>query len=277
MDFINNANFLATTIATIILLFLPIALPIIRKIPGFNASKTSSIGGGMALAAVFVFMLPDVISKIHGVAAETNIEFLKNEGHLMFVVFSTFLFAFCTMYTLEKIALESTKLNITPSKFIFFLHMTILCAMLITLVSSFPTLANASLYALGIVCSLAVFEIFLEETALLKHFNKLYSSVGRYLVMLALIAGWVIGLKFENHETTVFTLMFQAFVIGMILTAVIKGEFDLINQSSNYKTFITSVFIKTLIILGIIFIEDANLAKKGTQESKHSLEQKNNS
>lgn len=265
MNCLYDPNFLPATIATIILLFLPIALPVIRRIPRFNASKTASIGGGMAMAAVFVFMLPDVISKIPNVAEETNIEFLKTEAHLMFAVFSTFLLAFCTMYALEKIALDSTKINVTPSKFIFFLHMLILCAMLVTLVSSFPALANASVYALGIVCSLAVFEIFLEETALLKHFNKLYSNVGRYLVLLSLIGGWALGLQFENQQTTVFTLLFQAFVIGMILTAVIKGEFDLINQSNNYVTFVVAASIKTLIILGIIFIEDANLAKKAEQ------------
>ena len=272
MRCVCDSIFLAATIATIILLFLPIALPIIRRIPGFNPSKTSSIGGGMAMAAVFVFMLPDVISKIHSVASETDIEFLKNEGHLMFVVFSTFLLAFCTMYALEKIALDSTKINITPNRFIFFLHMVILCSMLVTLVSAFPTLASASVYALGIVCSLAVFEIFLEETALLKHFNKLYSKVGRYLVLASLIGGWALGLQFADQQTTVFTLMFQAFVIGMILTAVIKGEFDLINQSNNYITFVVSASIKTLIILGIIFIEDAHLAKKEVH-SKEEVQQ----
>lgn len=257
-----DSSFLAATIATLILLLLPIALPVIRRIPKFNASKTASVGGGMAMSAVFVFMLPDVISKIHGVAAETEIAFLKSEGHLMFAVFSTFLFAFCIMYALEKVALDSTKINVTPNKFIFFLHMLILCSMLITLVSSFPALANASVYALGIVCSLAIFEIFLEETALLKHFNHLYSTVGRYLVLASLVIGWVIGLKFADQQTTVFTLMFQAFVIGMILTAVIKGEFDLINQANNYRIFVTAATIKTLIILGIIFIEDSGAAKK---------------
>lgn len=257
-----DSSFLAATIATLILLLLPIALPVIRRIPKFNASKTASVGGGMAMAAVFVFMLPDVISKIHGVAAETEIAFLKSESHLMFVVFSTFLFAFCIMYALEKIALDSTKINVTPNKFIFFLHMLILCSMLITLVSSFPSLANASVYALGIVCSLAIFEIFLEETALLKHFNHLYSTVGRYLVLASLVIGWIIGLKFADQQTTAFTLMFQAFVIGMILTAVIKGEFDLINQANNYRIFVIAATIKTLIILGIIFIEDNGAAKK---------------
>ena len=247
-----DANFLATAIAVMILLLLPMALPIIRSIPGFNVSKASSIGGGMAMAAVFVFMVPDVMGKIHEVSATTSIEFFKQKHHLIFGVFATFLFAFCTMYALEKIALDSTKINAAPSKTVFYLHMGVLCAMLVALVSSFPALSKASFYAIGIVCALAVFEIFLEEVALLKHFGDLYSHVGRYVVMLAIVLGWGLGLKFINQDTTVFTLMTQAFVIGMILTAVIKGEFDLINQSNNYITFIVSALIKTLIVLGLI-------------------------
>lgn len=263
----SDPNFLATAIAVMILLLIPMALPIIRELPGFNMSKISSIGGGMAMTAVFVFMVPDVIAKISHVAAHTNIEFLKAEHHLMFVVFTTFLAAFCTMYALEKVALDKTKANAEPSLFVFYLHMGVLCAMLIALVSSFPALSKASFYAIGLVCLLAVFEIFLEEVALLKHFGNLYSHRGRYIVMLAIIIGWILGIKFFAQETSVFTLMTQAFVIGMILTAVIKGEFDLINQSNNYIIFISAAFIKVLIVLGLIFIEDANVAKKNEQVS----------
>ena len=75
--------------------------------------------------------------------------------------------------------------------------------MMIALVSSFPLLAKASFYAIGLVCALAVFEIFLEEIALLKHFGELYSHLGRYVIMLAIAIGWVLGLKFSSHETMI--------------------------------------------------------------------------
>lgn len=259
---IANCNFTATAIATMVLLVLPMVLPIIRKFHNANISKIASVGGGMAIAAVFVFLMPDVLSKIKIVSANTNIAFLKHEHHLMFLVFVTFLAAFCTMYALEKIALDRTKIKAKPDSFVFYLHMAILCAMLIALVSSFPALAASSAYAIGIVCALAVFEIFLEEIALLKHFEALYSYVGRYLMMIAIVAGWGIGVKFFNQETTIFTLLTQAFVIGMILTAVIKNEFDAINQSNNYSLFIVAVVFKVFIIFGVIAIEDANALKK---------------
>lgn len=259
---IANCNFTATAIATMVLLVLPMVLPIIRKFHNANISKIASVGGGMAIAAVFVFLMPDVLSKIKIASANTNIAFLKHEHHLMFLVFVTFLAAFCTMYALEKIALDRTKIKAKPDSFVFYLHMAILCAMLIALVSSFPALAASSAYAIGIVCALAVFEIFLEEIALLKHFEALYSYVGRYLMMIAIVAGWGIGVKFFNQETTIFTLLTQAFVIGMILTAVIKNEFDAINQSNNYTLFIVAVVFKVFIIFGVIAIEDANALKK---------------
>jgi len=257
-----NCNFTVTAIATMVLFVIPMVLPIIRKFHNANISKIASVGGGMAIAAVFVFLMPDVISKIKIVSANTNIAFLKHEHHLMFLVFVTFLAAFCTMYALEKIALDRTKIRAKPDCFVFYLHMGILCAMLIALVSSFPTLAASSVCAIGIVCALAVFEIFLEEIALLKHFDTLYSCVGRYLIMIAIAVGWGIGVKFFKQETTVFTLLTQAFVIGMILTAVIKNEFDAINQSNNYSLFIIAVIFKVFIIFGVIAIEDANALKK---------------
>jgi hypothetical protein len=81
MTYSHNGNFLADAIAVMILLLMPMALPIIRSIPGFNLSKMSSIGGGMAIGAVFAFLIPDLMGKIHNVAAETNIEFLKQKPH----------------------------------------------------------------------------------------------------------------------------------------------------------------------------------------------------
>ncbi len=265
MTFVSDPNFLATAIAVMILLLVPVALPIIRSIPNINISKISSIGGGMAVTAVFVFMVPDVIEKIAQVSENSSIEYLRQKHHLTFLVFTTFLFAFCTMYALEKVALDKTKVKDKPSLFVFYLHMGILCAMLIALVSSFPILAKASFYAIGIVCALAVFEIFLEEIALLKHFGALYSKFGRYIIMLAIAIGWVLGLKFASQESTVFTLMTQAFVIGMILTAVVKGEFDIINQSNNCTIFLVSAFVKVMIVLGLITIEDGNVAKRAEQ------------
>ena len=47
---------------------------------------------------------------------------LKAEHHLMFVVFTTFLVAFCAMYALEKVALDRTKVKAEPSLFVFYLH-----------------------------------------------------------------------------------------------------------------------------------------------------------
>lgn len=248
-------------VAALVLLFVPIASPMLRKFSGVNLSKIASIGGGMALAAVFIFMVPDVISKIKIVAADTDIKFLQQEHHLMCIVFMTFLAAFCTMYALEKVALDRTKKKAKPDAFLFYLHMGILSAMLVALVSAFPSLAGSS-YAVGIVCALAIFEIFLEEIALLKHFKTLYSNVGRYIVMLAILVGLGLGIKFFKQETTVFTLLTHAFVIGMILTAVIKSEFDVINQSNNYKLFIISVIFKSSVIFYVMLLEDANAAKK---------------
>ncbi len=273
MTYSHNGNFLADAIAVMILLLMPMALPIIRSIPGFNLSKMSSIGGGMAIGAVFAFLIPDLMGKIHNVAAETNIEFLKQKHHLLFVVFSTFLVAFCTMYALEKVALEKTKNKSEPSTFVFYLHMGILCASLIAFVGLFPALSRVSFYAVGILCSVMVFQIFLEEVSLLKHFGGLYSHVGRYIVMIAIVIGWIIGLKFIDQETTVFTLMAQAFVTGMILTAVIKGEFDMINQANNYIIFIISATINTSIVLTLMLIGDAHEARKAEKPLSSEIKQ----
>lgn len=257
---LTHCSYFSAVIASLILLLAPMVLPIIRKFSGVDVSKIASVGGGMAISAVFVFMIPDVVAKIKPVSAHTSIKFLQQEHHLMCVIFITFLAAFCLMYALEKIALDRTKKKAKPDSFVFYFHMGVLGAMLIALTSVFPALASST-YAIGIVCVLGFFEIFLEEIALVKHFKTLYSKVGRYIVMLAIVIGLGLGIGFFKQESTVFTLLTQAFVIGMILTAVIKNEFDIINQSNNYPLFIASVIFKTAIIFYVMLLEDANAAK----------------
>jgi len=266
MNCLTHCNYFTPVVASLILLLAPMVLPIIRKFSGVDVSKIASVGGGMAIAAVFVFMVPDVIAKIKPVSAHTGIKFLQQEHHLMCVIFITFLAAFCLMYALEKIALDRTKKKAKPDSFVFYFHMAVLGAMLIALTSAFPALASST-YAIFIVCVLGFFEIFLEEIALVKHFKTLYSKVGRYIVMLAILIGLGLGVGFFKQESTVFTLLTQAFVIGMILTAVIKNEFDIINQSNNYSLFIMSVIFKTAIIFYVMLLEDASPAKNINHKS----------
>lgn len=272
INYLVHSNYFSTVIAAMALLMVPLILPIIRKISGINISKVASVGGGMAITAVFAFMVPDVISKIKAVSTHTDIKYLQQEHHLMYFVFISFLAAFCMMYALEKIALDRTKNEAKPDSFVFYFHMGILSLTIMALVSSFPILAASSVYALGIICLLATFEIFLEEIALLKHFNSLYSRFGRYIIMLAIILGLYLGIELFDQESTAFTLLTQAFVIGTILTAVIKNEFDIINQSNNYALFISSVAFKAIIIFCVITIQDANMVKNSDkQESTHLM------
>ena len=59
MTYPHNGNFLADAIAVMILLLMPMALPIIRSIPGFNLSKMSSIGGAMiSISLVVLDIIP---------------------------------------------------------------------------------------------------------------------------------------------------------------------------------------------------------------------------
>lgn len=253
----NDETFMTTAIAVMILLLVPMCIPILKKFPNINLSKITSMGAGMAMASVFAFFLPDLISKVSFVASHTEIGFLKDVGHLNFFLFVTFLAAFCFMYTLEKISIDHTKNNHEPSTFLFLVHMMVVCSMLILLVSSFPAMAKTSFYTIGVVCALAAFEIFLEETTLTKHFGAIYSHEGRLVITTAIIVGWIAGIKLFGNETTVFTLLVHAFVMGVILTAIVKCEFDLINQENNYIIFLVSVFVKVCIIYGLVLLDDA--------------------
>lgn len=261
----NDETFMTTAIAVMILLLVPMLIPLLKKFPNINISKITSMGAGLAMAVVFACFLPDLISKIDFVSAHTSIEFFKDVGHLNFFLFVTFLMGFCLMYTLEKISIDRTKNNKDPSKFLFYVHMMVVCSMLILLVSSFPAMAKTSSYIIGVVCALAAFEIFLEETTLTKHFGTIYSQEGRLVITTAIIIGWIAGIKLFGHDTTVFTLLVHSFVMGIILTAIVKCEFDLINQENNYVIFLVAVFIKLCIIFGLILLEDAKKAEEAAK------------
>lgn len=266
----NDETFMTTAIAVMILLLVPMCIPLLKKFPNINLNKITSTGAGMAMAVVFASFLPDLISKIGFVSTHTTIDFFKDIGHLNFALFVTFLLGFCVMYTLEKISLDRTKNKQDPSTFLFYVHMTVVCSMLILLVSSFPAMAQTSSYTIGIVCALAAFEIFLEETTLTKHFGSIYSHEGRLVITTAIIVGWIAGIKLFGHDTTVFTLLVHAFVMGVILTAIVKCEFDLINQENNYVVFLIAVFVKICIIFGLILLEDR---KKAEEAAKLNINQ----
>lgn len=270
MSCVSDPNFIITAIAVMILLLVPMALPILKSIPGFSTSKTSSIIAGMSLSAIFVFMIPDIIGKISQVAAHTKIPYLKQEFHLQFIVFATVLVSFCVMYALEKISFDRTKNHLEPSFTAFWIHMGIICVLLICLVSSYPALSRSSFYAISVIAAVSIFGIFLEEIALQKHFGSLYSHAGRYILMLAIVIGWSIGLKFFTQESNLFTLMTESLFVGLILLSVIKTEFDLILRPNNHITFICSAIFMVFVLFGLMTLND--IKHKNPKSDKHTLD-----
>jgi len=221
-------------------------IPALQKIP---RSKWLSAAGGISVAYIFIHVLPEL--------QEWQKEFLHQEGsflkHHMYLIALGGLAVFYGLERAAKLAGPSERGDETEPKYssnptLFWLHIgffavyNLLIGCLLYHRDSYK-LAELALFTVAMLFHFAV-----NDHGLHDHYEQRYRSRGRWILSVAVLAGWLIGVLTDLSEFGI-AIMF-AFIGGGTILNTLKEELPE-ERKSNYWAFLAGITGYTVLLLSI--------------------------
>jgi len=191
----------------------------IRASTAVPRSAWLSTAGGASVAYVFVHVLPEL--SVGQASLEGTVGFLEHHAYLVALM------GFATFYGVERFAVagrdrEAPGEGDEPGDSIFWIHVAAFAGYngligYLLVHRETPGLGSLVLFAAAMALHFVV-----NDYGLRRHHEAVYDRYGRWLLAVAVLVGWVIGLAVDVTEAAVATLF--AFLAGGVVLNVIKEE-----------------------------------------------------
>jgi zinc transporter ZupT len=201
------------------------------RLPTQPRSRWLSLAGGVSVTYVFLRILPEL--------ADYQ-EVFREEGHLSWLehhVYSFALLGLVAFYVLERAAKRSRKSDRPAHNDheksavgIFWVHIGSFAIYNFIIGYLLPREEAASLLALIYYTVAMAFHFVVNDYGLFDHYHELYRKEGRWIMTVALVAGWAVGLVTELPE--VYLAIIFSFVAGGVIMNVLKEELPEERRSS---------------------------------------------
>ena len=244
---------LPLNLCTFFVLLVPVLTYYLRNFFPQNMDKFNSVAGGLGIVSIIVAMIPGIVSTIPEVLAKDHWKHLVTYPQVSYALFLSVLAGFITMYTLAKLAYQKTAKGEDPSNLLYFVHLLCLCVVLFSAVSALPAIARGGAVSLYLFTSVLCFEIFLEENGLIRHYKERFHNGTRAIIVGSGILGYIYGIYFIKYMPYLISSSIEGLIIGFLLLAIVKTEFDLLEQRSHFPTFLLSVLFKVALLYFIFF------------------------
>lgn len=239
-------------VATAVLVLVHLLSGRLRFLEGTPRSIWLSIAGGVSVAYVFVHLLPELSraqESLKGVGPRGS------ENHVYLVALAGLL----AFYGLEKLAIKSRAVRRGPEgvgeqdtegelpKNVFWLH---LCSfglyngLVGYLMLHRETPGLTSLVWFGVAMAL---HFLVADFGLRHEYKRLYHTIGRYVLSLAVVAGLLLGQATELAKPFVAVLL--GFLAGGVVLNVLKEEIPKERQSRFWAFFVGSAGYAALLLL----------------------------
>ncbi len=221
----------------------------LKTLSGVPRSIWLSMAGGVSVAYVFLHLFPELNE------GQTHVEDrLPGEAFLRHHVYIVALVGLIVFYGLERAAIlsrqkkqEQAKQDL-PSAGVFWIHIgsfAVYNALIGYLLFTREEGAFTQLLLFSIAMAL---HFMVNDFGLLEHHKDRYVHTGRWILVLALIAGWAIGFFVELSHTLLALVL--AFVGGGIVLNVLKEELPE-ERESRYWAFILGALAYGSLLLSI--------------------------
>lgn len=209
-------------------------------------SKWLSFAGGISVAYVFIDLLPELAEGQEILQAKA-LNFLEYRTYLIA------LFGLLLFYGMEKTAKQSSQSerednnNEMPENLnVFWLHLSFLSLYNAIIGYLLITEERDSLVSLLLFAIAMAFHFIVNDYALMEHYRNAYRRKGRWIMTIAIIAGWFIGVLTEIPEMWI-TILFS-FITGGIIMNVLKEELP-DERKSNFWAFATGLVLYSALLL----------------------------
>ncbi|PPK87933.1 hypothetical protein CLV84_0892 [Neolewinella xylanilytica] len=213
-------------------------------------SRWLSLAGGISVTYIFLHVLPEFAVYQDVLAESTRLKWMADLEHH---IYSFALLGLVAFYAMERAAKRARDTHRDPEGDhdrhgvrIFWVH--IASFVLYNGIIGYLIVWREDQTTLGLLYYVVAmaFHFIVTDYALYDHYQELYRTRGRWLVVTALVVGWVLGLVVEIPE--VFIGMIFSFLAGGVIMNVLKEELPGERQS-NIRAFVVGVIAYALLLL----------------------------
>jgi hypothetical protein len=243
---ISEPHLLVAFAATIFLVAFHYISPwLANNLPG-EGKEFVSFAGGVAVSYVFLHMLPDLVEYNKPIG-----EFLLNNKALTafteLMIYIVALLGFLFYYGLDILA-ERQQIKGQGDNYAYILHIAMFC------LYNFLITYTMALRALSGITSTILFTIamalhfVLTDRKFSRYYKNLFNRSGRFLLICALLIGWLFSVLFEPVNVLVVALM-VAFLAGSVLLNVFREELPSAGLTSYFWFAVGSIIIALILLI----------------------------
>lgn len=216
---------------TLVLAALHVATPHIRRLPVVPERATGSFAGGIAVAYVFLHLLPELAAGNEAVGEALH-DVVRVTPLLDLGIFVVALVGFAAFYGLERLAQHSAGEGAgDPPAGVFRLHLGSFVVYNGLITYTMPLrLRTGVVFGLLFAVAMALHFV-LTDRGLEEHYRRRFDNRGRFALAAALVAGWLLAWLFAPTRTVVVSVL-TALLGGSILLNVFKEELPSARRSS---------------------------------------------
>lgn len=204
-----------------------------------------SFSGGVAVAYVFLHMLPDLVEYNKPIG-----KFLLNNQWLTpfteLLIYIVALFGFLVYYGLDLLA-EDYRDAGHDDTLIYGLHLAMFCLYNFLITYTMSLRAQTSMLATLVFTFAMALHFVLTDRKFCRFYVVKFKQLGRFLLMSALLVGWLCSVLFDPVNVLLSAFML-AFLAGSVLLNVFREELP-VARLTNYTWFSCGICLITLTLL----------------------------
>lgn len=230
MEFITLGSLLGAFIITLALMAAHYLSPLLTGSKLLSDRQIASFSGGVAVAYVFLHMLPELVEGNEAVGRV--LKAIVHETALFDLsIFAVALIGFLVFYGLELLAFRTGDQSSDSSATVYRLNLGVYCLKNFLITYTMPLRVQTGLF-FSIVFTVAMsLHFILYDRGFNRHFPRRFSRKGRLLLLGSLFLGWLVTALTEPINVLLVSLMI-AFLSGSIMYNVFKEELPQERQSS---------------------------------------------
>jgi hypothetical protein len=233
-------------VAALVLAALHLAAPRIRALPLVPERATGSFAGGLAVAYVFLHLLPEIAEGNEAVG-EALADVVEPTPLVDVGIFLVALAGFTAFYGLERLADRAASRPSAPGGStdgpagVFWLHLGSFMVYNALITYTMPLRLRTGV-AFAVLFAVAMgLHFVLTDRGLQEHYPQRFGTRGRFALAAALLVGWAAGAVFAPNSTLLVALL-TALLGGSILLNVFKEEIPS-DRRSSYPWFLAGLVV----------------------------------
>lgn len=238
---LSTGQSIVTALAlAVVLAVLHLAAPRIRRLPLVPEHATASFAGGLAVAYVFLHLLPELAEGNEAIG-EALSDVVEPTPLFDLGIFLVALVGFTAFYGLERLAVRTGTVRAEEPPGIFWLHLGSFTVYNVLITYTMALRVRTGLvFALLFTVAMGLHFV-LTDRGLEEHYPRRFARLGRPVLAGALLLGWVLSALAAPTSTLTVSLL-TALLGGSILLNVFKEELPS-DRNSSFPWFLTGLVL----------------------------------